>query len=172
MMTTGACRICCIAALMAACSLSYASLSEDKTIDEISVFRSPGKPTPFVKQGQPGEQITAKREGRDFVLIVSNNVGIFHEEKASLDPDEWARLLALIRQQKLLDFQPQLQDGRVFDFGSEGFRIKAEHLVTQKWLKPLNNGHRPTLLFQRLAKLAKKKIPQVRLYYLTPDLQL
>jgi hypothetical protein len=89
MVNTGAHRICSIAAFIAACSLSYASSREDHTIDEISVYRTPGKPHAEDRKGEPGEQITAKREGERCLLIVSNNLGTFHEQKTSLDPDEW-----------------------------------------------------------------------------------
>jgi hypothetical protein len=170
MVNTGLNRICSIAAFIAACSLSHASSREDNTIDEISVNRTPGKPLALDKKDGPAEQITAKREGERCLLIVSNNVGTFHEEKTSLDLEEWRELIAVVMREKLLNFRPQMEDGVVYDFGDCGFRIKAEHVVTEEWTKPIKNGHRPTVLFAHMAKLARKKIPQLRLYYLKPDL--
>jgi hypothetical protein len=157
---------------MVACSFLHASSREDEAIDEISVYRTPGKPHAEDRKGEPGEQITAKREGERCVLIVSNNLGVFHEEKVSLDLEDWRELIAVVRREKLLDFRPQMKEGVVYDFGVIGFRIKAEQLVTQEWTKDIRNGHRPTVLFQRLAKLAQKKIPQLHLYYLPPELSL
>jgi hypothetical protein len=79
-------------------------------------------------------------------------------------------LIAVVMRERLLDFRPQMEDGVVYDFGDWGFRIKAEQLIAQEWTKPIKNDHRPTVLFAHMAKLARKKIPQFRLHYLTPDL--
>jgi major membrane immunogen (membrane-anchored lipoprotein) len=170
MVSNGTHRICSIAAFIAACSLSHASSKEDHIIDEISVYRTPGKPHALDKNGQPGEQITAKREGERCLLIVTNNLGTFHEKKTSLDPKEWKELVTVVMRNGLLDFRPEMNDGVVYDFGDWGFRIKAEQLVVHDWTKPIKNGRRPTVLFQHMAKLARKKVAQFPLHYLTPDL--
>jgi hypothetical protein len=65
------------------------------------------------------EQITARREGEEYVLIVSRNVTVNLEEKAPLSEQEWEALTALVMEQKLLDYRPEAREGRVFDFGSQ-----------------------------------------------------
>lgn len=81
-------------------------------------------------------------------------------------------MTALVTEQKLLDYQPEVKAGEVYDFGNQGFTVKGTSQNVQDWYAPLKNNRPPELLLQHLAALAKEKASKLTLYYLRPEVKL
>lgn len=144
--------------------------ADDSDITEVSAHRTPGKPMMFFDNAKPAEEVAAVREKDGFALVVRVNVprdGVtkYTEERAPLAADEWKELLAIVADEKLLDWKPELEKGQVFDWGSEGFAIRGKKENSQGWSQPVANGAGPRKLSAALAALVKKKTMKLRLFY-------
>jgi hypothetical protein len=142
-------------------------------VREIGVERTPGKPLPFFEPDRPAEEVLAKKDGEKYVLSVRINVarpGVekFSEETAELTRKEWDSLIDIVSKEKLLDWKPDPKEGVVFDWGTAGFRIKADKDHAPTWTRPLKNGDGPEALSKRLASLARQKIGGLKLIYMAP----
>ncbi|HVE42591.1 MAG TPA: hypothetical protein VNM14_22115 [Planctomycetota bacterium] len=142
-------------------------------ITEIAAQRTPGKPLPFFEPDRPAEEVLAKKDGDKYLLSVRINVRRpsvekFSEETAELTRKEWDSLVDIVSREKLLDWKPDPKDGLVFDWGTAGFRVKADKDNAPTWTTPLKNGDGPELLSKRLASLARQKISGLKLIYMSP----
>jgi len=165
-----------IAILLLSCGFDAipAPRAGQEDVSRIEMHRTPGKPLQLFDPTKPAEAITARHDGARYELIVAVNVpregiGTYSESSAELSREDWDRLLALVQKQGLLRFKPDQEPGRVYDFGDLGFTIEGRSSNTQQWSKPIKNSAAPQVLMLQLARLARKKLPRIALYYFPPD---
>ena len=161
-----------IVTTLAVCLTVSCTNKEESQIIEVSVYSTPGKPLVLFDPAHPAENITAKRGQNSYILFVGINVprdGIesYYEREAMLTKREWQSLMELVAEQNLSEFIPQEYQGRVLDFGVQGFVIVTDDEIIQKdWYKPLKNPTAPLRVRQYLVELASQKLPGIALFYL------
>jgi hypothetical protein len=142
-------------------------------VSEVGVHRTPGKPMQFFEPNRPAEEIVVRKEGDKFVLLVRVNVprdGVkgYREDRAELTAKEWESIVEVVSKERLLDWKPRPEEGKVFDWGAAGILVKADRENAPTWTSPLKNADGPAALTKRLAALAAEKVKTLKLYYLGP----
>ena len=142
-------------------------------IDSISVFASTGKPSVVFDPAQPHEQITARRDGDRYILIVGvnvprDNVSAYREETATISADEWNAIVDVVARYDLLNFSAHKPRPPIYDYGTYGFSIVGEQSNRQTWDAPLENSEGPLALARLMGQMTQEKVTAMRLYHLVP----
>ena len=155
-----------VGGFVGSCSSTQSSTVE--SITEVSFFTTPGKPmmSPYDSQ-KPAEEIIAKRSGFEYSLTVCiNSPADYSTQTARLTQNEWDSIITIVKQYHLIDFVPIPYPQNAIDFGARGFSIQGMKWIERNWGSPLENEDGPTILATMLARLARKRIPQLHLNFL------
>ncbi len=155
------------------CLVSSASAQNTSTdqIEEISVYRNPGKPGAGGSIDLPSNKITIRRAYGQYLLTVLVRTGtdsLVHMKEgfASLSQDEWDSVISVVKIHDLLEFKPVFREEEVYDFGGGGFSILGSRSKIFQYDRPFENADRISPLFKVMGILAAEKIPSIRLYYM------
>ena len=87
---------------------------EERRVETVSIFTTPGKPMALVKPGIAAEEIHAEETADGARMTVIRNVGSepkdFVEKTFPLSTEEWGKILAVIKGEGLLGWTPD-EDG-------------------------------------------------------------
>jgi hypothetical protein len=135
---------------------------------EVTIYETAGMGCAPVDPSKHDEQITARRAGDAYELLVSSQLcRLYQQETAPLTHAEWATLMTVIQQANLMQFTPQ-PAGQALDTGIRGFEIKGTRSMSQTWSIPLVDEQPYYALLQYLGRLAQDKVPQLPMRLLKP----